>query len=105
MILTPGQASDIGQAEALLADHEPEVVIADKAYDKKALVQEVEGRGAAAVIPTPKDRTVQRPLDRHTYKERNLAERFWAQASSTGGWRRDTRRRRRTSWPSPGSPL
>jgi transposase len=80
LIATPGQASDIGQAEALLAGHEPEVVIADKAYDKKALVEEIEGRGAEAVIPTPKDRTVQRPLDRHTYKERNLAERFWAQA-------------------------
>jgi transposase len=80
LIVTPGQASDIGQAEALLAGHEPEAVIADKAYDKKALVEEIEGRGAEAVIPTPADRTVQRPLDRHTYKERNLAERFWAQA-------------------------
>jgi hypothetical protein len=30
LILTPGQASDIGQAEALPADHEPEAVIADK---------------------------------------------------------------------------
>jgi transposase len=56
------------------------VVIADKAYDKRALVEEIESRGAEAVIPTPKDRTVQRPLDRHTYTERNLAERFWAQA-------------------------
>ena len=55
-------------------------MIADKAYDKKALVEEIEGRGAAAVIPTQKDRAVQRPLDRHTYKERNVCERFWAQA-------------------------
>jgi TPR repeat protein len=32
-----------------LADHEPEAVIADKGYDKKAFVEEVESRGAEAV--------------------------------------------------------
>jgi len=56
------------------------VVIADKGYDKQALVDEIAGRGADAVIPTQADRSRQRPLDRHTYKERNLAERFWAHA-------------------------
>jgi transposase len=76
--LTAAQASDIAQAEALLADHEPEVVIADRGYDKQALVEEIESRGAEAVIPTQKDRTVQRVIDRHWYKERNLAERFWS---------------------------
>ena len=78
--MTAAQESDIAQAEALLADHEPEVVVADKGYDKQALVDEIEARGARAVIPTQADRSRQRPLDRHTYKERNLAERFWAQA-------------------------
>ncbi len=78
--MTPGQASDIGQAEALLADHTPEVVIADKGYDKRALVEEVEGRGAEAVIPTQKNRKEQRAIDPHLYRERNVCERFWAQA-------------------------
>ena len=50
------QESDIAQAEVLLADHEPEAVIADKGYDKKGLVEEVERRGAEAVIPTQKGR-------------------------------------------------
>ena len=76
--MTAAQASDIGQAEALLADHTPEVVIADKGYDKKALVEEIEARGAEAVIPTQKSRKEQRDVDRHTYKERNLCERFWS---------------------------
>ena len=80
MTLTPGQASDIGQAEALLADHAPEVVIADRGYDKKALVEAIEARGAAAVIPTQKNRKGQRGIDAHLYRERNLCERFWAQA-------------------------
>ena len=80
LLLTAAQASDIAQAEALLAGHGPAVVIADKGYDKKALVEEIESRGAEAVIPTLSTRAEQRPVDRHTYKERNLAERFWAQA-------------------------
>lgn len=54
------------------------MVIADKGYDKKALVAEVESRGARAVIPTQKDRKAQRPVDPHLYRERNLCERFWS---------------------------
>jgi transposase len=80
LILTPGQASDVGQAEALLGDHEPEAVVADRGYDKKALVEEIESRGAEAVIPTQKNRAEQREVDRHLYRERNVCERFWAQA-------------------------
>ena len=80
LLLTGANESDIAQAEALLADHEPEAVIADKGYDKKAFVEEVESRGAEAVIPAQKDRTEQRPLDRHRYRERNVCERFWSKA-------------------------
>jgi transposase len=80
MRLTPGQASDHGQAEALLGDREPEVVIADKGYDKQSFVEAMESRGAEAVIPTQSNRKAQREIDSHTYKERNVCERFWAQA-------------------------
>jgi transposase len=52
-------------------------VIADKGYDKKAFVEEIESRGAEAVIPTQKDRKEQREIDRHLYRERNLVERLW----------------------------
>ena len=74
--MTAAQESDVAQAEALLADHEPEVVIADKGYDKKALVGEVEARGGQAVIPTQRSRAEQRAVDPHLYRERNLCERF-----------------------------
>ena len=80
LTLTAGQASDIGQAEALLADHEPEVVIADKGYDCDALVDGIEGRQGEAVIPSRANRLEPRTLDRHTYKGRNVVERFRAQA-------------------------
>lgn len=76
--MTPANESDIGQAEALLADHQPEVVIADKGYDKKALVEEIESRGAEAAIPTQSNRKEQRTVDPHVYRERNLCERFWS---------------------------
>jgi transposase len=80
LLVTAAQESDIAQAEALLADHTPAVVIADKGYDKKALVDEIESRGAQAVIPTQKTRAEQRAVDPHLYRERNLCERFWSKA-------------------------
>lgn len=80
MKLTPGQASDIGQATELLADHEPDAVIGDKGYDGDAFVEAIEARGAEAVIPPKKNRLQPRAYDRHTYKERNLVERFWSKA-------------------------
>jgi len=78
--LTAANESDIAQSEELLAGHEPEVVIADRGYDKRALVEEIEARGAEAVIPTQKNRKEQRVIDRHWYRERNLCERFWSKA-------------------------
>jgi transposase len=79
-VLTAGQAADITQADALLDGTTPEVVIADKGYDKRALVERIEAMGAEAVIPTQKDRKEQRDIDRDRYKDRNLVERFWSKA-------------------------
>jgi transposase len=79
-VLTPGQAADITQADALLDGTTAEVVIADRGYDKRALVERIEGLGAEAVIPTQKGRAEQRDIDREKYKDRNLVERFWGLA-------------------------
>jgi transposase len=76
LALSPGQQADITCAPALLGDHRPGAVIADKGYDSAALVGAIEARGAEAVIPAQKDRKAQRAIDRHLYKERNQAERF-----------------------------
>jgi transposase len=80
LTLTAGQASDIGQAVTLLGSHEPDAVIADKGYDSDAFVATIERRGAEAVIPPKSNRRDPRDYDRHTYKERNLVERFWSKA-------------------------
>ena len=74
--VTAGQEADLTHAEALLADHRPEAVIADKGYDSDQFVEVVQGRGADVVIPPLACRKAPRSYDRHLYKERNLAERF-----------------------------
>jgi transposase len=79
LVLTPGQAADVTQAEALMDGVPFALVIADRGYDSKTLVGAIERRGGKAVIPTQKSRKVQRVIDRERYKDRNLAERFWAQ--------------------------
>ena len=80
LTLTAAQESDIRQAEALLAGHGPQAVIADRGYDSRAFVTMIEARGAEAVIPTLRTRKEQRGIDRHLYRERNVAERFWSKA-------------------------
>jgi transposase len=79
-VLTPGQAADVTQAETLLEEVPIEVVIADKGYDSRAVVEAIEAKGAEAVIPSLKNRAQPRDYDRDRYKDRNLAERFWFQA-------------------------
>ncbi len=77
LLLTPGQASEYGQAEALLNGFTPDQVLADKGYDSDAFVESIQRVGAEAVIPSRKNRQQPRPLDRHIYKDRNLVERFF----------------------------
>jgi transposase len=77
LTLTPAQNADVKQAKALLADHPVKVAIGDKGYDSDELVEDIESRGAEAVIPPRKNRTQKRKYDRERYKDRNLAERFW----------------------------
>jgi transposase len=80
VVLSPGQDADITHAEARLAGTPPAVVIADKGYDKQALVDAINARGGEAVIPRRKNRTEQRDIDTDRYKDRNVVERFWAKA-------------------------
>ena len=77
LVLTAGQEADVTRAGKLIEGVPFEVVIADKGYDKKALVEEIEARGAEAVIPTLSTRKGQREIDAGRYKDRDLAERFW----------------------------
>lgn len=77
-ILTPGQRHDITQAESLLLNIENTTVIADKAYDSNALIEVIDKQKSIAVIPSKKNRKVQREYDTHFYKERHLIECFFS---------------------------
>ncbi len=78
LVLTAGQEADVTQAGKLIEGLPIEVVIGDKGYDSRAVVEAIEAEGAEAVIPPLSSRKEQRAYDRERYKDRNLAERFWA---------------------------
>jgi len=84
VLLSAGQEADVSHAKQLLAqvpaDAKVQAVIADKGYDSKAVVEEIQARGAEAVIPSLSNRKEQRNYDKERYKDRNLAERFWSKA-------------------------
>lgn len=79
-VLTGGEASDIGQAERLVASL-PEGVkeaVADKGYDSDGLVNFLRERAIQEVIPSRRNRKMAREYDRHAYKERHLVECFFS---------------------------
>jgi len=69
-ILTAGQDSDIIQSL------NPEMVIADQAYEANDLIQMIPGMGVPVVILVQSNRNQQPESDDHWYKDRNLVERF-----------------------------
>lgn len=75
--LTAGQAHDCPPAKELLEGIKAGRVIADKAYDAKALRELIESLGAEAVIPSHPRRKVPYGYDRECYKNRNRVERFF----------------------------
>ena len=75
-ILTPGQASDINQAEPLIADLPAGHVLGDKGYDSMAFRDTIQKQNAVPVIP-PRTTSPQAPCDFVLYCERNLVERFF----------------------------
>jgi putative transposase len=77
LIGTPGQRNDIAFAHELIDGLTADVTIADKGYDADHLVDKVTQTGAEAVIPTKRNRRVQRSYDIDLYKERNIIERFF----------------------------
>lgn len=78
LALTAGQASDKEAAAPLIMSLTRTAhVVADRGYDARALVELVESTGAAAHIPTQRDRKVQRSVDAAVYRRRNLVERFF----------------------------
>ena len=77
VVLGPGQQADCRRAaDLLVAAKGAGNVLADKAYDTDAVVASVVALGAQVVIPSKKNRLVQRVIDRNLYRDRNKVERF-----------------------------
>lgn len=74
---THGQDADIIQAEPLVEKVDPDAFLADRAYDADRLIDRLTERGIAPVIPSRRNRTIQRETDFALYRERNLIERFF----------------------------
>ena len=77
-LLLPGQAHDMKGGAPLIRDVSFGALLADKAFDADWLLQELDERGASAVIPPKSNRKVQRDYDTHMYKWRHLVENYFA---------------------------
>ena len=76
-LLLPGQRHDSVGAEPLLERIEIGALIADKGFDNDALRQELDARGATAVIPPKSNRARQIACDFAMYRWRHLVENFF----------------------------
>lgn len=77
LLLTGGEASEYGQANALIDGYQAGFVLADKGYDSDSFIMAIRTSGASAVIPPRRNRLIQRDYDKYLYKERNLVERLF----------------------------
>jgi transposase len=76
-LLLPGQRHDSVGAEPLLDGIETGALIADKGFDNDALRQELDARGATAVIPPKANRVRPIACDFAMYRWRHLVENFF----------------------------
>ena len=70
ILIAKGSTADCKQAEALIDNIEAKVLLADRGYDSDAIVEKAESVGMKAVIPTRKNRKLQREYDKELYKLR-----------------------------------
>ena len=78
LLISPGQASDMGAVPELLARlPTPTTVVADRGYDSNAVLDLITRSGAQPSIPSCARRIVRRSVDPAIYRQRNQVERFF----------------------------
>lgn len=75
--LTGSEAADSPRLPGLIAGLAAAAVLADKGYDSDANRAAIAAAGAEPCIPPRRSRTAVIEYDRHLYKERNVAERYF----------------------------
>ena len=76
--LTGSEAADSPRLPGLIAGLEADAVLADRGYDSAANREAIRSQGAEPCIPPRRNRVEVIDYDRHLYKERNVAERYFA---------------------------
>ncbi len=77
--VTKGSINDCTEAENLLNSviRKGMYLLGDKAYDTNTIINYIIEKSAYAVIPSRKNRKVQREYNKEIYKDRNKIERFF----------------------------
>ena len=78
--ITAGQAADVASAPSLLQGLGKEIrqVVADRAYDSNAVLQQIVARRCEPVIPARCNRRIGRLLSRNYYAMRGRVENYFA---------------------------
>jgi transposase len=84
-LLLPGQAHDMKGVATLIKGVSFDALLADKAFDADWLLQDLDERGATAVIPPKTNRKIQRNYDAEVYKWRHLVENYFAKIKEFRG--------------------
>ena len=84
-LLLPGQAHDMKGVAPLIKGVSFDALLADKAFDADWLLQDLDERGATAVIPPKINRKIQRNYDAEVYKWRHLVENYFAKIKEFRG--------------------
>ncbi len=74
----PGQAHDLTGVPDLPGGLPFGTFVGDRAFDADWLLEDLDARGAEAVIPSRRNRTAARAHDRDVYGRRHLVENFFA---------------------------
>ncbi len=96
-VLLPGQRHDSVGVAPLIAGIEIGALIGDKGFDNDRLRQELDARGAIAVIPPKANRKTAIPCDFHIYRWRHSSRISSATSSSIAGSQPDTTRQTKAS--------
>ena len=83
--MRPGRRGDAPVAAELIGDFEPELCLADAAYDSDAIRALLIAGGGTPVIPNNPTRKRKHPFDRAAYRLRNVVERTFCRLKD---WRR-----------------
>ena len=84
-LLLPGQTHDMKGVAPLIKGVSFDTLLADKAFDTDGLLQDVDARGATAVIPPKANRKIQREYDEEIYKWRHLVENYFSKVKEFRG--------------------